>query len=58
MFQPLKGLHQAIIIVNNTKEIYNGIFGSIHISIYNSHIHIAVQSVLIFKRIYVDNMIK
>lgn len=42
MFQPLKGNYQAKTIVNNTKEIYNRIFSSIQISIYNLHLHVTV----------------
>ena len=47
----LKVRHQAKIIVNNTKEIYNRIFSIIQISIYNSHLHVAAQYVLIIKRL-------
>lgn len=46
MFQFLKVRHQAK-IMNNIKEIYNRIFSSIQISIYNSHLHVAVQYALI-----------
>lgn len=50
MFEPLK-VHQAKIIINNTKEIYNHIISCIQISIYNLHLHVTVKYALIIKRL-------